>query len=85
MVERSRYKQWEAKGTPLPCPFCGKKPVVLPVNPEVNGSCAWGSVKCVNKRCPVKPECKDGSMIYDMRGPGAYKDLAIRRWNRRHL
>lgn len=76
------YKQWLPKLTPLPCPFCGKKPKVLPADPKTEGD-AWGAVACVNKRCPAQPGVEDGSNLSDMRGPGAYKDMAIRRWNKR--
>lgn len=82
MVSRSEYKQWEPKLTPLACPFCGKTPALFPIDPEREGD-AWGQVECVNGKCPVQPKCRDGSKQSDMRGPGAYKDLAIRRWNRR--
>jgi hypothetical protein len=68
--------------TPLPCPFCGKNPHVMPSNPDLDGN-AWGAVKCVNARCAVQPSCRDGSKQADERGSGAYKDLAIKRWNRR--
>lgn len=67
---------------PLPCPFCGKTPDVGPHRPHEEGN-AWGYVKCVNRRCPAQPEVRDGAKICDDRGSGAYKDAAIRRWNRR--
>ncbi|HDY89368.1 MAG TPA: hypothetical protein ENH82_14790 [bacterium] len=69
---------------PLPCPFCGKLPKVGPINPEISGN-AFGYVKCVNKRCAIFGACvRDGSRIADERGSDKYKDLAIRRWNRRN-
>lgn len=77
-----RAAQLKPKLTPLGCPFCGKKPRLFPTDPERDGN-AWGAVVCVNGRCPVRPECRDGSMQADERGTGAYQDLAIRRWNRR--
>lgn len=81
-MNRSDYRQWFPKLTPIACPFCGKKPAVLPKIPEAEGD-AWGMVACVRKRCPVKPRCRDRSTIADLRGPGAYKDMAIRLWNKR--
>jgi len=81
-MDRANYKQWAPTLTPIACPFCAKKPKVIPSNPELDGD-AWGAVVCTNRRCAVQPKCKDGSKMSDMRGPGAYKDLAIRRWNRR--
>lgn len=67
---------------PLNCPFCGKKPEVLPSRPDLDGN-AWGAVACCNKRCAVQPFVEDGSRISDDRGSNAYKALAIKRWNRR--
>ncbi len=68
--------------TPLPCPFCGVLPLVGPLNPKEEGG-AWGVVECLNERCAVQPCCEDGEDCCDDRGSGAYKDAAIRRWNRR--
>lgn len=70
------------KVQPLPCPFCGKAPNVVPSNPDLDGN-AWGAVVCVYKRCPAQPTVKDGANIADDRGSDAYKALAIKRWNRR--
>lgn len=67
---------------PLPCPFCGGAPVVLPEDPRIDGD-AWGEVRCENQRCPVQPICGDGATVADDRGSAAYKRLAIRRWNTR--
>ena len=66
----------------LSCPFCGKAPELGPTRPDLDGG-AWGFVKCVNGRCAVKPEVRDGSHIADERGTHNYIALAIRRWNRR--
>ena len=81
-MNKDDYNQWEQKLTPLPCPFCGKRPKVYPIDPSIEGD-AFGQVRCQNQRCPVNPVCNDESLQSDMRGPGAYKDLAIKRWNRR--
>jgi len=81
-MKKSDYKQWDHKLVPLPCPFCGKAPHIGPHDPSIEGD-AFGFVACLNSRCAVQPECRDGSKQADMRGPGAYKDLAIKRWNRR--
>lgn len=67
---------------PLPCPFCGKQPKVTPSNPKIDGN-AWAAVLCVNERCPAQPCVDDGAMCSDERGSDAYKQLAIKRWNRR--
>ena len=67
---------------PKPCPFCGALPRVLPTDPDLMGN-AWGSVMCLNPKCLVNPECRDNSAIADDRGSEAYKQLAIRNWNRR--
>jgi hypothetical protein len=79
-----KTEQLHSKLTPLPCPFCGKAPKVMPTRPDVEGN-AWGAVICINQRCPAKPQVRDGSQIADSRGSGAYRDLAIKRWNRRKL
>ena len=36
---------------PLPCPFCGAKPVLLPKNPRREGN-AWGAAQCKDRSCP---------------------------------
>ena len=78
----ARQPQIKPKLTPLPCPFCGKKPRLAPSNPAEEGN-AWGAVMCANSRCAVQPAVEDGSNLADDRGTGAYMDLAIRRWNKR--
>ena len=67
---------------PLPCPFCGAEPDVLPEDPESEGDC-WGEVVCSNDDCYVKARCGDGAFLAEDRGSEAYKQLAIARWNRR--
>lgn len=68
--------------TPLPCPFCGCTPNVLPHNPKGEGNC-WGSVVCQEASCPAKPDVRDDIEINDERGSGAYKQRAIELWNQR--
>lgn len=67
---------------PRPCPFCGSLPKVYPTRPEIEGN-AFGQVRCENQRCAANPVVNDGALIADERGPDKYKELAIRRWNRR--
>lgn len=64
------------------CPFCGTRPWVGPANPKEEGN-AWGFVMCAGSRCKVRPWVRDGSLIADDRGTGAYIAQAIRRWNKR--
>lgn len=66
----------------LPCPFCGETPHVGPEHPEIRGN-AWGFVECQNDACPAQPRVQDGEDIADDRGSDAYKQCAIKRWNRR--
>lgn len=68
--------------TPIPCPWCGLVPVVLPEDPKTEGNC-WAQVACVNADCPAKPSVRDGEMCNDERGSDAYKEIAIQRWNKR--
>ena len=75
-------KQEKPTLTPLPCPFCGKPPMVGPKKPDLAGN-AWGYVVCTHARCHVNPEVSDGCTVADERGSGAYQDLAIKRWNKR--
>lgn len=70
------------EAAPLPCPFCGELPKVLPSRPDLDGN-AWGAVSCVNTKCPAMPRVQDGAAILDERGSAAYKALAIKRWNQR--
>lgn len=69
---------------PLPCPFCGKDPIVEPDDPEKNGD-AWGRVSCINSKCPVRPQVDDRIGVADERGSIKYKKAAIKRWNKRAL
>lgn len=68
--------------SPLPCPFCGKQPIVLPADPKTEGN-AWGRIECQNPICPAQPKVADGVHVSDERGSDKYKAAAIRRWNRR--
>jgi len=69
---------------PIPCPFCGRLPEVGPKDPKREGSGgAW--VGCENRRCPARPHVTDGAMVCDDRGVEKYKQLAIKRWNKRAL
>ncbi len=68
---------------PLPCPFCGNIPNVYPTDPSREGN-DFGQVRCEYQRCPANPVVGDGAIQYDERGSAAYKQLAIKRWNRRH-
>lgn len=81
-MDKTKYKQWLPTLSPLTCPFCRKEPKVMPSNPELDGD-AWGEVRCVNRKCHAQPNVVDGSNVSDMRGPGAYKDMAIKKWNKR--
>ena len=67
---------------PLPCPFCGVTPSVLPEDPSVEGN-AWGVVHCYNTLCAAQPTVSDGVTICDERGSDAYKAVAVLRWNTR--
>jgi len=66
----------------LPCPFCGKTPNVYPKVLGDGGNC-WGEVRCENYLCHVNPVCGDGLLINDERGSEKYKQVAIRKWNKR--
>jgi hypothetical protein len=67
---------------PLPCPFCGELPVVLPKNPEEGN--AWAMVACENPDCQAADVAvEDGEEVADDRGSDEYKKIAIRRWNTR--
>jgi hypothetical protein len=67
---------------PRRCPFCGTMPVLLPLNPLIEGN-AWGAVECVNPECPAEgPRVTDGEPVRDERGTASYQQAAILRWNR---
>ena len=74
---------------PSACPFCGETPDIAPKNPKYEGN-AWGQVRCINASCATYDDSQghgvavsDGEECGDDRGPGAYMDAAIRRWNAR--
>lgn len=71
---------------PLPCPFCGSSPHVLPTHPlSPNNGHAWGEVRCCNSGCPAQPRVRDGAVTDELGGePEPYQREAIRRWNRRY-
>lgn len=58
-------------------------PKLAPQNPDLEGD-AWGEVYCDNDLCAAQPSVRDGEDVSDMRGPAAYIDCAIQRWNKRH-
>ena len=64
------------------CPFCGCVPEVGPENPKKEGD-AWAYVICTNTDCHAQPGVGDGQDVSDDRGPDAYKESAIKRWNTR--
>lgn len=66
---------------PRPCPWCGKRPRVIPEFPEETGN-AWGEVLCENDRCAAQPSVSDGAQVADERGSIAYRNAAIIRWNK---
>lgn len=74
--------QLKPKLKPLPCPFCGRKPKVLPTNPKIEGD-AWAAVACFSTKCFACPVVGDGDNLAANYGSGFYKDLAISRWNKR--
>lgn len=82
LIEANLVREEVEMASPLPCPFCGEIPEVYPKNPAEEGN-AWGEVSCVNPRCVAQPSVQDGSKQADERGSAKYKQLAIRRWNRR--
>lgn len=67
---------------PIGCPFCGEIPDVLPFDPKRDGGC-WGEVRCVNANCHAKPVVRDSARLNTDCGSAAYKEIAIRHWNRR--
>ena len=64
---------------PLPCPFCGCAPVILPEDPKREGD-AWGKVVCSNDKCAAIPSTE----YYDDQGTKFCKEQAILRWNTRY-
>jgi hypothetical protein len=45
MTLKREGKPWMV--SPLPCPWCGKPPMVFPLDPKKDGN-AWATVSCVN-------------------------------------
>lgn len=68
--------------TPLPCPFCGEPPRLLPTDPSREGN-GWGAVACGNQRCPAQPRVDDYDVENDKGGTPAHLAAAVRRWNQR--
>ena len=70
---------------PLPCPFCGSIPIVLPENPSVEGD-AWACVKCIANDCEVQPSLtifEDDCPGEWLHTPEEIKAEACKRWNNR--
>jgi hypothetical protein len=73
--------------TPLPCPFCGGRPEILPKDPGVSGS-AWGRVSCLNEGCQARPAVEHyggGDFPHDdsTMTSAWNKRQAVLKWNRR--
>jgi hypothetical protein len=66
----------------LPCPFCGNRPQVGPLNPANEGDCV-GYVGCDNSACPARPIVSHDIHVNDSRGTKAYQARAIVLWNQR--
>jgi hypothetical protein len=69
---------------PLPCPFCGEPPELMPRDPDSSDPLAnsWGGVRCINESCPAQPKVLEREPLDD-RGTEAYQQVAIGLWNRR--
>ena len=59
----------------LPCPFCGKPPLVLPRDPASEGD-SWTRITCDNRRCGATAAAES----FAERGHFA---AAAKKWNRR--
>jgi hypothetical protein len=68
-----------------PCPFCGGKPEVYPVDWEKGGD-DWGMVKCNNEYCHAMPQVEvhgEGNGESGQKASWANKTAARKLWNNR--
>lgn len=61
--------------TLLPCPFCGRPPLVHPVDPARDGD-AWTTIACGNEVCRVCPRVT-------VHQDSGHRETATRIWNTR--